>query len=358
MGKPHFIYHFAHRKEAQSFLKEWSFKAMEDGLYFTQEDRCDRTLLISGEGLHKTGLKLTRILALATNPTHVFHLGVCGHLQRPGESFSIGQAVSLRSCLHKSDTLDFKTFTSAGHVEGLPHLDIMTLEQRLLNAKDHDSILPFASLVDREAWASAQVASFYELPFYGIKVISDYADGEFCQSVKDDAALWSDTLFRSYLNWEEDFFQLPLDQSRELDLKDFFPELHITVSQERTLRNLTSALMIKGHDWESLKSAAHYQEILSLSGHAKTKTKQLIQNLQELLNPLEKVIKEKLVAQTQYLEKAGFSVRFDQGYEKDLLHLNITIEGKEDLKRAARALEQYNYEEYCAILRAERGPHV
>ncbi len=357
MKKPHIFFHFAHRKEAQSFLKEWSLKSVEEGLYFGEGEHFQRSLLISGEGIHKTTLNLTRAIALSEGVSAVFHMGVCGHIPRPGEDFPLGQAVCLRSCIHKNESLDFKTFSCEKSHTDLPVLDIITLEQRVLNIDEHEKLSAFASLVDREAWAAAQVANFYEIPFYGIKVISDFADGEFCQSVKDDAAIWSDTLYRSFESWEmSQQNKAPFkheEKGKELDLQNNFKELHITVSQERTLKNLISALMLKGHDLESIKKDCDFESILEVPGHAKNKTKLFITRMQELLNPLEKEIKEKLLKQTQYLEKAGFNIRFDQGLEQDLLHLQITLDKKDGFKRAARALEQYNFEEFQRILRAQ-----
>lgn len=353
MDKTHLILSFAHRGEAQSFLKELPFKSIAQDHYQWEDGSIKRSLIITGEGLENTTLKLAKTLG-GQSADHLINLGICGHIPRAGEEFSIGQVVQVRTTMKAESTNDlvFKSYTTSPSIKlQLPQVDLISTVSRVLDKKIHTKFNPFASLVDREAWAIGLVADHYQTPFSVIKVISDFADGEFCQMVKDDALIWSDSLLREYLKWEA----ILLDQEKESD-ENFtldFPELYLTVSQERTLSNLLKALRLKGREISSLKEETNYNDICSQKIHPKKKSKIFLENLKDILNPLEKDLRDRLSQQTKLLSQAGFQVRFDQGFEKEVLHLNISLENEEEYKRAIKALEQYDFKKFQKTIRGD-----
>ncbi len=352
MDKTHLILSFAHRGEAQSFLKERPFKPISQNLYQWEDEDALRTLIICGEGLDITILSLAKILG-QKKARSIINLGICGHIKRPGEVFRLGQAVQVRTTMkaYQNNELAFKTFTTEDLELPLPKADSISTEKRILNKDNHEKLQNFASLVDRESWANGFVANHYQIPFSVIKIVSDFADGEFCQAVKEEAAVWSDSLLREYVKWENLILDKP--STEEKSNASEFPELYFTISQERSLNNLLKALYLKGKTLDQIKGEAQYSAICSLKLHPKQKTKIFIERIKDSLNPLEKELREKLQLQTKNLSQAGYQIRFDNGFEKETLHLSISLNSDEELKRAKRALDQFNYQKYKSIIKGE-----
>lgn len=334
---------FAHRGEAKSFFHEYNFKAIGENFY-----ECDDhlSLIIMGEGTNSTLINLTRALVFLSqkySKLEVINLGVCGALSDSPFKFEINQVVEIGTCYAQDE---FKSFTCE---KG--DTSIISTKERVLNQDQSKSLSHFAPLVDREAWAVGLVCQELKVPFQVIKVVSDFADGDICARVKEDTEIWSDSLLRALktLNNSEGVSE----NSDTFSFKEKLPELHITLSQERKLKQLLKALSLKGHDLDSVLSHSNYRKLVTQDIRPKEKTKELTLRLQELLNPLEKTLREKLSQNTEVLKKAGFQVSFDQGYEQERVHLHTTLESEAQINKLITALESYDFMELRNILRGK-----
>lgn len=338
---------FAHRGEAKAFLSELPFKPHKDlnsdlqGTYSLEDQGRKLTLIITGEGKERAMINLTKTLSFlrAKNPTDnyaVINLGVCG-LLRVGE-FQIGDAHLIRTVYSEasSQKMEFKSY-SQNLFDSTDSIDCVTTQERILDDQRATQLSHFAPLVDKEAHAFAMVCDQLQTPFAAIKVISDEARGEICSQVKEEANIWSDTLLKKY-------HQLyPLTSLPSPQEEITIDGLHITVSQQRVLKNLLNACEKKGYSKEDAFKKAKLSLVLESEIRPKDRTKAFLENLSQILNPLNHSFKEKLNQIVSPLENAGFKVKFDQNFEDDTLHLSADLQSQKQINDYIQALEEFDY---------------
>ncbi len=351
---------FAHRAEARAFLQEFKNKLLFDNFYklSTQYQGLELYLLITGEGLNDSMTSLSFILGRHPEINEIINYGVCG-LLRKDTAVKKDDLVAVATVYAdsasegpKKHKMSFKSFTLESKSEKA--LDLVTTTERVLDRDKADFLDNFAPLVDRELWAQAFCAHKLGVKLSSYKVISDYADGEICQQVKDDAPQWSDTLLRHFINFCNSPKVEKSSQSSYLDL--FLQEsegFHITLSQERALERILQAHHIKGNDFSDLKDKINFEDLTTQKKRPKDKTKDLITLLTNSLNPLEVKLRRQLGNITFGLEKLGVQVKHDQDLDKEKLHLNTTLQTKEDFQRLAMALEKFPFEDWSRVLRGE-----
>lgn len=295
-------------------------------------------------------LQLSSTLAIlkersANDEFEVHNFGVCGYLQSFPSKFERGQVLSVKTIYAQKnhEEMEFKSFSS----QKIGEADLISTSDRILSTDAADYLSNFAPLVDREAWAMAYTCHKQNIPFTCTKVISDFADGEICARVKEESEQWSEALLRHFLT---------LEASESIDshsFKDQLKDLHITISQERSLNNLFKALEIKGFSLTEVLNQCDYKDLLSLEVRPKEKTKELIKRMGDLLNPLEKQLRERLNEVTSPLQRAGFKVRYDQGHENDVIHLTTSLEQSCNINQLISGLEEFEYLKFKEILRGK-----
>jgi hypothetical protein len=346
---------FAHRAEARAFLQEFNPELKEDGLYElkTPYSGLKTLLLITGEGAEESMSNLAYILGRYPKIDSIINYGVCG-LLRTDSSFQVNELYEVRTVY--ADTLNpypkFKSFTLSSNPKAL---ELITTSERVLDREKADRLDQFAPLVDRELWSLAYCAQKRNIPLSSFKVISDHADGEICQQVKEDSPFWSDCLLRHFIKYCES----PSPEREEtINLfKDFIAEaevyFHITLSQERSLERLIHALTLKGYEFEFMKDQVKFDDLILEKIRPKEKTKKLILGLTELLNPLDIKIKKKLKAVTLPLEKLQVQVKHEPDYDKERLHLSTSLSTEEDFQNLGHALLNCPFARWTSILRGE-----
>ncbi len=350
---------FAHRGEARAFLQEFKGQQVFPDFYQlnTPYEGLSVYLLLTGEGFNDSMATLSFALGRYPEISEVINYGVCGLLRRDC-GLEVNDLVEVSTVYAdapygEDKAMAFKSFTLKR--ERVPNRDLVSTHERVLSREKADYLDNFAPLVDRELWAQAYCAQKLGVKLSSFKVISDYADGEICQQVKEEAALWSDQMLRHFRE-SCDSPNLEYGQSSPSYLEVFLEgskDFHITLSQERALERILQAHHIKGNDFSELKEKMNYQELLSEKKRPKDKTKDLILHLTNALNPLEAKLRRQLGTLTYGLEKLGAQVKHDQDLDKEKLHLSITLQGQEDFHRLAQALENFPYENWSKVLRGE-----
>jgi len=343
------LYVFAHRGEAQAFLKHRAFKAVAfafEGLYKDQQD----WLLICGEGHLQASQKLAAVLAVfITEISSVLNLGVCGSLRA---GIEIDSLVETRTCYLENDgAMEFKSFSSETLTD-LPKYDLITTHQRVLKSDYAEKLENFAQLVDREAWGIASVCQLFHRPFSVIKIVSDFAGhgSEICVAVKEKAEFWSEQLFdvvdslaaKEYLKELHDFI-IPSE------LRGF----HWTVSQKRELKNAIEALQRKQLDWNLVLSTLNLNELALEKTRPKEKSSVILEKLWGLINPFHTKIHQSLELELAQLNSGTLKTKYDKTLETDELHLQAIIQHPRHLEHLKRALETFDFAKYQKILNGD-----
>lgn len=362
----------AHRGEARAFFSEYKSEVVEENFYKLSTPFTDLEvyLYLTGEGIEDSLCGLSYILGKYHFLKNVLNLGICGLLRKDGP-WEINDRVEIKTVYadateslnskHReassSGRVNFKSFPLRSQKQYETY-DLITTHQRVLSRDQADFLDNFAPLVDRELWAQAYACHKFDIPLSSIKVISDYADGEICEQVKEESIIWSDLLLRSFI----EIFENPTHEESKIkddnqNLHQFLGKdiqfFHLTLSQERNLRRLLHSLQIKGADFTELKRRINWSELTQLKLRPKDKTKELILLLTEQLNPMDARLRDKLKTLTYPLEKRGAKIKHDQDYEKDRIHLSVTLQRKDDFEFLADALKRFPVEKWKSLIRGE-----
>lgn len=181
---------FAHRGEAQHFLKYDNYKSLDlefNGLYKNEENY----LLITGEGLESTNEKMNAFLLQPNlSISHVINLGIAGALD---ENLKLDSIYSIKKI--KKENSD-ETFLTANV---FANTDCISASSRVHNNEYSKQLAEQAQIVDRELWACAKVCSKFNIPIYSFKLISDYAcSPSDLQKIIQNSKLHSKKLYNFY----------------------------------------------------------------------------------------------------------------------------------------------------------------
>lgn len=336
---------FAHRGEAQAFLKAFHFSPVDfffDGLLRSD----DFFLLITGEGPHVASEKTVSVLShFHKEITQVFNLGVAGSLN-PNQK--LHDLVWVRtSYAHHADKCEFKSYSSAN---SKAKNDCITAYSRVLNKEDKHKLSLFASIVDRELWAVASAAHLFKKNFKALKIISDEMTDlqiDICQFVKTEAPALSLKLLLEFNNEEQQasFPFIPKNPSLFLDDESFY----FTLSQTRKLESLLLNLQLKGISIENLKNHSEILAIKAMDKLPKERTRLLLELLNEQLNPISLKIKTSIAKSIAPLVDAKISPSFDPDFEEDWLSLSMKIQSSRDLEKIKNALKIFSYEDFKKV---------
>jgi nucleoside phosphorylase len=339
---------FAHRGEAQAFLSAFQFKPVDfffDGLLKSQ----NFYLLITGEGVQSASEKTISTLARFNDEiVEVINLGVAGSVT---EKLKKNDLIWIRTAYaHHAEKLEFKSFTSA-----LPaHHDCMTAFSRVLDVNEKKKLSLFADIVDRELWAVASAAHLFKKPFRSLKIISDEmknAESDICKFIKEEAALFSEKLLHEFQN-----YQGKAEVETKKEDKDFLEDnnFYFTVSQERKLQSTLDGLKLKGLDRSALyKSDEFVKNLKQEELLPKERTRLLLQNLTERLNPMAKKIRENIEDKLEPLKEARIHASYDNDFEEEWVNLSMRIQSSRDLERVKNALKIFSYEDFKKVLNGQ-----
>lgn len=342
---------FAHRGEAQSFFEQFTWKPVDfffDGLFVSDE----YFLLITGEGPHNASEKTIAVLSkLNQNISEVYNLGIAGSLNA---KLKRNDLVWIRTAYaHHAEKLEFKSFTTAN--ANATH-DCMSAYNRILTTEERRKLSLFANVVDRELWAVASGAHLFKLPVLALKIISDDMEmaatsEDICKFVKNEAPAFSKALleeFKAHQKTDAKKPHLPKSENAKnsiLDDADFY----FTTSQERKLNSTIDSLRKLGVDTKSLD----IEQFRTLELSPKDRSRQLLQYLNDELNPMAKKIRSSLLKKLTPLSDAAIIPSFDADFEADWLNLNMRIQSSRDLERIKNALKIFSYEDYKKVLNGE-----
>lgn len=337
---------FAHRGEAQVFLKKLHLKSMPfhfDGLY--QSD--DAYLLITGEGLQNASERLSAVLAtLRENVLRVVNLGIAGGLE---SDMDLENIFSIRTVYRSENAeMQFKTFTSS---DDSASMDIISASQRILRRESAEKLKPFANIVDREAWACASTADLFKVPFYCYKLLSDLPEeGTVCLDIRAQAERYSNLLYEFYQSIKLNEPHAKINSSSDL-LPDGF---YASTSQLRQLKTLLKHLCIKLQISEAeVIQRANPEKIIERESKEKQRTSLLLQELTDILNPFNARLRERLDDLTAPLASAGCRVKFSRDYEDDEVTITARIRHPKHLKKLQNALGVFDYDAVLKVLHGE-----
>ncbi|MCR9205891.1 MAG: hypothetical protein NXH75_15010, partial [Halobacteriovoraceae bacterium] len=348
--------------EAKAFLSELPFKPYAElgEAYQYEEKGILSTLILTGEGPEKAlatvAFSLGHLKAKFPNKSFgVINLGVSG-LLRKNEGLQVGEAHLVRTLYAFEEEKGNPVFKSfSGNLltqENAPIVDCITFKDRVLTSGPAEKLSYFAHIVDREAHSIGLICEETQTPFSVIKVISDEAQGEICNHVKEEAPLWSDLLLKKFIELLPSA-KLPYEVE-PIEIEG----LHITVSQQRLLQNLIKACELKGITKESAFQKAGLKDLQTLEVRPKEKTKLLLEGLTEVINPLETELKERLKEIISPLEENGFKVRFEQGFEEDTVHLSATLQHHKNINSLIQGLESFDFLKLKGLFRGKEDKDV
>ncbi len=338
---------FAHRGEAQEFIKKGKFKAAPfyfDGLYQAERE----LLLLTGEGLQSTTEKTSAVCAAYRDEiSMLINFGISASLD---PQITIDTIYSIRTVYaEKGNQVAFKTFSSE---DSDAAIDCLSANNRVLEPEYARHLSAFAPVVDRELWACASICELFKLPFRSYKLISDMGgDGAICPDIKDRALEFSERLYRHYCQLRLSSSKPQTESTETLLLPEGF---YITTTQKRQLKSLLKNLQVKYKLPETeIINRIQPQQILETEKNAKKRTAIAIAALSNLLNPFNAALKNRLDIFCTPLTDSGCQVHFTRDYEDDKIDLSIQIRNEAHLNKFKTALDGFDYAEVVKILNGE-----
>ncbi len=281
---------FAHRGEAQVFLKRENYKSISfffDGLYENGGD----LLLITGEGLQKTTEKTAAVCASYNKKiSHVINFGIAGSLS---PELTLGEIYSVRTVYKENE---FHSFTTRGMTSRTaPHFDCISALERVVNDEKAAKLGCFAQIVDRELWAIGSLASLFKIPFRSHKLIADqflFQTGSqtSCFDLRERAADFSEKIYDYfYQNLKSEKIESSLSEKKVQIPEGFYA----TVSQSQKLETLAQKLALK---WRisphQIFERVNLETLKKEEKHPKKRTTFLLKLLNQKLVPdLQKILR-------------------------------------------------------------------
>jgi hypothetical protein len=334
---------FAHRGEAQHFLKEGNYTSLPfifDGAYRNS----DSFLLITGEGLKNASEKTAAFCgAFSDEIKEVFNIGVAGALS---PSIELGVIYSIRSSYAEDQ---FKSYSS---LESASKIDCISSHKRVFDIKEAAHLECFANLVDRELWSIGAIATLFKVPFHAIKLASDRVgeNSEICQVIKDQAPEFSARLYDFFIqNFSNEKIMPPTDLLL-VDDKRFY----LTTSQLRKYQSLLTSLSQKLQNNErKILAKINLEQICEDNTRPKQRSNALLLLMHELLNPFQKQVRDKLDSLLSDYTSNNIHIKFDENYEGDNFYLSTKVQSPEDLELVIKKLQSFPYPKIKNLFRGD-----
>lgn len=320
------LLHFAHAPEAQCFISH--FNLIAKGKLYIGEDII---VQICGEGLYDSLFKLSETISKYPIDS-IINIGIAGSLTKDLDVDSIISIKTVYAFNEKNPK-----FNSYSTSDTNSDYDCISAELRALNKEYAEKLVPFAQVVDRELWSVGKVAKYYKIPFSSIKLISDYALEEVhCLDIKDKAREYSEKLLSHYLNTSPS-----TNESSEIDMKYPFEMSHYL---KKKYEKLIKKLLMKSHDdAEHILSKSKLNEIAKMDIKDKDKAQLLISNLEEMLNPIEKIVRKKMDVLFKPLYENNIDLHIDPKLEIRKFKVSKEINSQKNIDDMILALKELNF---------------
>jgi len=313
------LLHFAHRGEAQSFIKALNLKSLDDTGNFYGGNQ--HYLLISGEGHTDTLIKLSYYIAKYC-PKIIVNLGIAGSVNeqvKPGEIYPIRTAY-----FFMDGEPVFQSFTTSNESS----MDCITSHNRILDDKLAIKLGNFAQIVDRELWAVGKVSQNLKIPFYSYKLISDYAGHNTqCFDLKARALEFSQRLLEYYL--EQTFFKNNLIETTDLTLP-----FHASFTQKKKIEKLTHKI----NDLDLINNILESGEIKNAN--------HFISELEDIINPINKHLRKHIERLIHPLESIGAQILIDKNLDQKKIKLQMEINSQTNIDNLKKQLDHFKFSDF------------
>ncbi len=337
---------FAHRGEAQTFLKEMDFKSHPDfnDLYLCADKSYG--LILTGEGPQNVLMALTYAMGILKNQAiqigQIINLGICASFNA---DLKQGEIFEIRTIYGQEEFKSFQCQQSSSK------LDLITANERVLDRELAKSLSHFAPLADREAWAIGLAAKKFQTPLRVFKLISDHVtDAPICEYIKEHAQDYSQELYRYFI---ESFTSEEKLQSDDLALlnDDAF---YFTLSLEREVKNLVQQILIKyDMSLSDLLNLSTFKDIQALETTPKKKALELRDFLKEKLYPT----RTKIIRQLDnFIKETGLDkneLSYDPSLEKVVLNLRTKINSEKEILDLQKKLSKIDWQKFNALMNGE-----
>lgn len=342
---------FAHKGEAQSFLNQQNTKLVKQSSYSIWESP-KYFVLLSGEGIEESLFALSSLLAEHKDSVgRIINLGIAGALKKSIELNKI-YPVSVVIAEGRDTQPEFKSFSSKD--SNSPHYCI-SARTRVKDDDYAEKLSLHAELVDREAFGFAFAAKAHKKEFLCYKLVSDVAgQGTFCFDIKEQAATYSEQMYDYYcenLVTEAKPKQQSVDDNLDhLKTKGF----HFSQSQKAQFTKLSHFLKAKApKSFSSIMSENNLDQIIEEFHRPKDRSRALIDEIQNALNPFHNQIYDKLHAWFKNKPSSLKQVNTDPQWEKNWIRLNLEILSEEDKDEAIAFIKQLPLDEFQKIFEGD-----
>lgn len=315
---------FAHRGEAQSFIKALGAKAVSEILYQYTEG----FIYICSEGIYDVLTNLPLILK-NTDSTEVINYGIAGSLSKQLE----GQKIFSISGVYLEDNneIQFKSFTLSGETE------CITAHKRVLTPEYAKKLQPFAKIVDRELWAIAKVCHNFKINLKAYKLISDLAgDNTDCFDLKNRAQQFSEIMLEHY--------QASIQDTNIVDKEEVILPFQTSQYQMNVIKKLISET-----DTELINKIIN--EYKKKGYTSKSDANHFIKEVKSNLYPLKNKIHNQIKETLNSLDRNNIKYNYDKNLEKEKLNISIEINSQKNIDDAIKSLKDLKYEKFLDIFK-------
>lgn len=319
---------FAHRGEAQEFIKRFSFKPQDprNSIYQAQ----DKMLLITGEGIYEVFSLLGYVLGKYPI-SKVINLGIAGALD---PKLPLNEIVPIRTVYCHSDRMQFQSFTLADQTA---KLDAITSSERVIEDDQAKKLACFAPIVDRELWAAAKTCAKFNTPLYAHKLLSDIAGASTnCFDLKEKAKEFSAALMAKYISLDhEEIAQVSMETPTQMSF----------TQKARYQKNLQSLRLSPGFDERIFLK--NLQELLNDEAlSSKQKANALLEKMELELNPVKQKTKASFEKLAEPATRAGANIFFDKNFEKKKFTLQMEINHQKNLDNLRECLSSLDFADF------------
>lgn len=333
---------FAHRGEAQEFIKRYGLKPLDERNTLYRND--DSFLCISGEGMLEVFTFLGPLLGeLQTKHkiSEIINMGVAGALN---PDIVLGGIYEVQTSYAFDAEPLFHSFQLECN-EDSKKLDCITSGKRVLDDEFSDRLSCFAELVDRELWACAKLCKELGIKLRSYKLVSDFAGTQTdCFDLKHQARDFSSKLLDYYIRHHEKRKDqtLPIEEAQEIsDIN-----LNMSFSQKARLKRLSQLLRNRSQfSWTTFLQEQN-ETLHSKNITEKQKANLLLDQLELELNPVLKEVKKRFGQLCSPLEKIGAHILFDKSFEKKKFKIQMEINDQKNIENLKSALEDLHFRDF------------
>ncbi len=332
---------FAHRGEAQTFLKEMKLKSHPrlNNLYLSES----YSLLITGEGDKEVLSNLSIAIGLLKEVTVIENYGICGSLDK---EIPLNEIIEPRTIYGENE---FKSFTQTSNST----IDLITTNQRVLEPERAIELSHFATLVDREAFYISFCAKKFNIAFKIIKLISDHiSDARFCENIKENSVFYSDRLYQYFLDKKATNLK-GLNHTNDYEVFNH-KELYFTVSAKRNISQLISSILKRdGITLEELLEIVKIDEIISRGHTPKDRVALLASALKAHLYPFRTKLEQYRNEIMKDINLYQCEVKFDHNFERKDFKFIAHIDSEHSRELAIKALNSLPIKHYQDLVNGD-----